>query len=159
MKHPLVFIFSLILVTSCNYVPKEVPNAQALLRKELHAIDWNKVDNYPSYESCDSIKDEETAKKCFFERLEFETYNVLKNDSLVQISTIDSVEFLVTLTSKSELHFKTKQVNEKLLPKFMLDSIMEKHQKSFSKIQPATKRGIPVTTQFDLTLQLRASLD
>lgn len=159
MKQSCIFLFFLILVTSCDFVPKDVPNAQELLRKELHAIDWSKVDDYPSYESCDTIKDAEKSKECFFDKFEFEIYSVLRNDSLVKISTIDSVQFQVILTSKSELHFKTEKVNEKLMPKFMLDSIMNHHKNSFSKIQPATKRGIPVTTQFDLNLSLRVSSD
>ena len=82
---------------------------------------------------------------------------VLRNDSLVKISTIDTVSFLVTVSNKSKLQFKTEMVNEKLLPKWMLDSIMLKNSKQFSKIQPASKRGVPVTTQFQLNLKISSS--
>lgn len=159
MKNYWLLVFLSLLLYSCNFVSKEVPNSQELLRRELHAIDWNKVDDYPSYPSCDSIKDKEEAKNCFFDRLSFETLRLLKNDSLVQLSTIDTVQFTVTLTNKSELQFKTEMVNEKLLPKWMLDSIMMKNGKQFSKIQPATKRGVPVTSQFQLGLKIPSSLD
>ncbi len=157
MKNYWAFLFCTFLVTSCNFVQKEIPNSQELLRRELHAIDWNKVDNYPTYASCDAIKNKEEAKVCFFDRLNFETLRLLKNDSLVKVSTIDTVQFLVTLTAKSELNFKTEMVNEKLLPKWMLDSIMQKNSKQFSKIQPASKRGVPVTTQFQLNLKISSS--
>lgn len=159
MKNCWAFLFLTILTVSCNFVPKEVPDSQELLRRELHAIDWSKVDDYPEYASCDTVDDPEKRKACFFDRLNFEVIRVLKNDSLVQLSTIDSVEFLVTLTSKSRFTFKTEKINEKLMPKSMMDSIMEKNQDRFSSVQPATKRGVPVTTQFHLNVKIAASSD
>ena len=159
MKHFGAFVFLSMLTTACNFVQKELPDSQELLRRELHAIDWSRVDTYPTYATCDSLTDAEEMKACFFDRLNFEVTNVLKNDSLVQISTIDSVQFLVRVTAQSQLEFKTEQINEKLLPKSMLDSIMNQHQKSFSKVQPAIKRGVPVTTQFLMNVNLDASSD
>ena len=159
MKNYWAFLFFTFLLTSCNFVQKELPNSQELLRRELHAIDWSRVDTYPSYDSCEKLTDATENKKCFFERLNFEVVRVLKTDSLVKISTIDSVQFKVSISSNSEIDFKTEAVNEKLMPKFMLDSIMKKHKKDFSKIQPATKRGIPVTTQFMLHVKFDPSLD
>lgn len=159
MKIYIAVIFCALLMASCKFAERELPNTQELLRRELHTIDWSKVDTYPSYPSCDTIKNNEDTKICFFDRLNFETLRVLKNDSLVKISTIDSVQFLVTVSNDSKLLFKTQSVDEKLLPKWMLDSIMLYNVKQFSKIQPATKRGIPVTTEFDLHLKLHASSD
>lgn len=157
MKSYWAFVFCAFLLTSCQFTQKELPNSQELLRRELHTIDWSKVDAYPSYAACDTIKQADEAKTCFFERLQFETLRVLKNDSLVKISTIDTVGFLVKVSNQSELQFKTEMVNEKLLPKWMLDSIMLQNNKQFSKIQPASKRGVPVTTQFQLNLKISSS--
>ncbi len=159
MKNYWAFVFFTFPLTSCNFVQKEIPNSQELLRRELHAIDWSKVDTYPTYDSCEKLNDANENKTCFFDRLSFEVIRVLKTDSLVKISTIDSVQFKVSISSNSEIDFKTEAVNEKLMPKFMLDSIMKQHHKSFSKIQPATKRGIPVTTQFVLNVKFDPSSD
>lgn len=159
MKNCWTFLFLTILAASCNFVPKEVPDSQELLRRELHAIDWSKVDDYPEYASCDTVADSEKRKACFFDRLHFEVVRILKNDSLVQLSTIDSVQFLVTLTSDSRFTFKTEEINEKLMPKFMMDSIMKEHLSSLSAVQPASKRGVPVTTQFHLHVKMDASSD
>jgi len=155
MKNYWAFVFCSFLLTSCNFVQKELPDSQELLRRELHTIDWNKVDTYPTYDSCEKFTDAEENKRCFFDRLNFEVVNVLQTDSLVKLSTIDSVQFLVSLSPKSELNFKTEQINEKLLPKQMLDSIMKQQNKKFSKIQPATKRGVPVATQFQLQVKIK----
>lgn len=157
MKNYWQFVFFVFLLTSCNFSQKELPNSQEMLRRELHTIDWNKVDTYPTYDSCDKFTNADENKTCFFDRLQFETIRVLKNDSLVKISTIDSVQFRVSISAKSELQFKTENINEKLLPKFMLDSIMKKNTKQFSKIQPATKRGVPVTAQFLLKVKFDPS--
>lgn len=159
MKNYWAFVFFTFLATSCNFVQKELPNSQELLRRELHAIDWSHVDTYPTYDACEKLNDTEENKACFFDRLNFEVIRVLKTDSLVKISTIDSVQFLVSISSKNTLDFKTKGINEKLMPKFMLDSVMKKHKNEFSKIQPATKRGVPVTTQFLLNVKFDPSSD
>jgi|SRR5690554_2164196 len=155
MKNYWVFVFLLMLTAACNFAPKEVLNAQELLRRELHTIDWNKVDQYPSYDSCDSVTDAEENKACFFQKFHSEVFEFLRNDSIVKISTIDSVLFLISINANSELHFKTGEINEKLLPKFMLDSIMQNNQGRFSKIQPAIKRGVPVATQFRLQVKIK----
>lgn len=159
MKNYWALVFATTLLFSCNYVQKELPNSQELLRRELHMIDWSKVDTYPTYESCDKLKTNDELKACFFDKLYQEVVHVLKTDSLVRISTIDSVQFLVTITPESQLSFKTQKINETLLPKTMLDSVMQAHQKDFTKIQPAIKRGIPVRTQFNLPVVFEPVLD
>lgn len=159
MKNYWAVVFLSIFLTSCDFAQKELPNSQELLRRELHTIDWSKVDTYPTYDACENLKTEEENKACFFDRLHFEVVQILKTDSLVKISTIDTVQFLVTISPKSELRFKTQMINEKLLPKEMLDSIMAHYLKGFSKIHPATKRGIPVKTQFMLPVGFDPSSD
>src|SRR5690606_4579302 len=98
MKNYWAFVFCSFLLTSCNFVQKELPDSQELLRRELHTIDWSKVDTYPTYDSCEKFTDAEENKRCFFDRLNFEVENVLRTDSLVKLSTIDSVQFLVSLS-------------------------------------------------------------
>lgn len=154
MKNGWLFVFFIIMTTACNFTPKEVPNAQEMLRRELHAIDWDRVDQYPTYASCDTISDSEGRVICFFELFSSEVFEILKKDSIVKISTIDSVLFSVTINTESDVFFETVAINEKLLPKFMMDSIMQKNQERLTKIYPANKRGVPVTTQFQLKVNL-----
>ena len=159
MKNYWAFLFITFLVTSCNFVQKEIPNSQELLRRELHAIDWSKVDTYPTYDSCDKFTNVTQNKTCFFDRFSFEVIRLLTTDSIVKLSTIDTVKFLVTISNDQHLDFKTEYINEKLLPKQMLDSIMVKNASKFSKINAATKRGVPVTTQFQLGFKIPSSSD
>ncbi|SRR5690554_877229 len=154
MKNGWLFVFFIIMTTACNFTPKEVPNAQEMLRRELHAIDWDRVDQYPTYASCDTISDSDGRVICFFELFSSEVFEILKKDSIVKISTIDSVLFSVTINTESDVFFETVAINEKLLPKFMMDSIMQKNQERLTKIYPANKRGVPVTTQFQLKVNL-----
>lgn len=155
MKNGWLFVFFIIMTTACNFTPKEVPNAQEMLRRELHAIDWDRVDQYPTYDSCDTISDLNQSVVCFFEQFNSEIFHVLKSDSIVKLSTIDSVLFAVTINAESELHFETLEINEKLLPKLMMDSIMLYNREQFTEIHPASKRGVPVTTQFQLQINLK----
>ena len=56
MRNNLLVFFLIFTLFSC-YKKKELPNAQELLRRELHTIDWTRVDTYPSFDSCDTLTD------------------------------------------------------------------------------------------------------
>ena len=47
-----------LLISSCQYFGGEVPSKKELLDKELNAINWNEVDEFPCFSECDIIKDE-----------------------------------------------------------------------------------------------------
>ena len=68
MKKALALLL-LFLIYSCQYFGGEVPSKKELLDKELNAINWNEVDEFPSFSECDKIKDERMQKQCFFEFL------------------------------------------------------------------------------------------
>lgn len=58
----LVFLFS---ATACQYFEKNVPDKNNLLHEELNKINWNKVDQFPTILSCDSLLND-TIKKIVF---------------------------------------------------------------------------------------------
>ena len=59
-------LLSLFMV-SCQYFEKEIPNEQELLEQELKKINWDEVDEFPSVLQCDTIKDAEIKRQCFFD--------------------------------------------------------------------------------------------
>ena len=60
-------IVLLILLQSCQYFEKKVPNEKELLDKQMKEINWNEVDEYPSVADCEKLKDVAQRKQCFFE--------------------------------------------------------------------------------------------
>ena len=62
----ILLISILLLIISCQYFEKEVPNEKELLEQELKKINWDEVDEFPSVLQCDTIKDAEIKRQCFF---------------------------------------------------------------------------------------------
>ena len=157
MKNYFLLLIVFLSITSCQKAKKELPDAQELLRKELHTIDWTKVDSYPAFESCDSLKDMEENKKCFFEKLLTELTLQLKNDSLLQslpIKEIDTLNILVTVYPDADIKFSLSKKDTLPLSK-EIDQILQAKESEFKGIHPATKRGVPVKTQFVLPVFLK----
>ena len=66
IKKVAIFILFVSLV-SCQYFEKQVPDEKELLEQELKKINWDEVDEFPSVLQCDTIKDAEIKRQCFFD--------------------------------------------------------------------------------------------
>ena len=156
LKHYSIFLI-IILFNSCQYFDKQVPSEKELLQKELKAINWKEVDEFPSVAGCEKIDDKTHRQQCFFEymtqliqqRLDVDTLSVLYPE-------LDTIEVKVTVFPNSRIMF------EPLFPKdsvaydtVKIDSILKARLVGFPKINPAIKRGIPVKTQFILPVILK----
>jgi len=51
----LIILFLPLLFNSCQYFDKQVPSEKELLQKELKAINWKEVDEFPSIADCEKI--------------------------------------------------------------------------------------------------------
>ncbi|TDD94583.1 hypothetical protein [Flavobacterium cellulosilyticum] len=156
MKHFLLF-FIIILFNSCQYFDKKVPSEKDLLQKELKAINWKEVDEFPSVADCDKIESKIMRQQCFFEYMTQLIQFKLSVDTLSMLyPELDTIEVKVTIYPNSRLQF------EPLFPKdsvaydtIKIDSILKARLVGFPKINPAIKRGIPVKTQFILPVILK----
>lgn len=134
---------------------KKFPDPQELLRKELHTIDWTKVDEYPTVDSCDSIKDKEQNRLCFFSTVSNELQNKILADTLItQIRGLKEMNILVTISKDSEIHFQCEPRDSVRYNVRYLNTLLTNKNEGFTKVHPALKRGIPVTTKFVLPILL-----
>lgn len=145
-------------LTSCSYFEKQVPNEQDLLQKELKAINWNQVDEYPSIAECDQLTDSKLRKQCFFEFLSSTIQQKLNTDTLsVLYPELDTIEVKVTVNSNATLVFEPQFPQDSTAyDKEKLDSIIRLRLIDLPKVSPAIKRGIPVKTQFILPVIIRS---
>lgn len=153
--------FLLILIVfvchSCQYFDKKVPSEKELLQKELKGINWKEVDEYPSVADCGKLQSKVEQQKCFFEYMTQLIQHKLSVDTLsILYPELDTIEVKVTVFPNSRIVF------EPLFPKdsvaydrIKIDSILKARLVGFPKINPATKRGIPVKTQFILPVILK----
>lgn len=148
----LLFFFTLITITACNCFDKKVPIEQELLTKQLQQINWNEVDEYPSFSECATLVDKFQQKQCFFEFLTTKIQEKLSVDTLsILFPELDTIEVKVTVFPNAILQFEPQFPKDSVSYDVVkMDSILHARLVEFPKVNPATKRGIPVKTQFIL---------
>jgi hypothetical protein len=155
MKQILVMLA--LALTSCSYFEKQVPNEQDLLQKELKAINWNQVDEYPSIAECDQLTDSKLRKQCFFEFLASTIQQKLSVDTLsILYPELDTIEVRVTVNPDASMQFEPQFPKDTVAyDTIKIDSILRVKLVDFPKVNPAIKRGIPVKTQFVLPVIIK----
>ncbi len=152
-----VIILSLLIsLQSCQFLEKKVPNEKVLLEQELKKINWDQVDEYPSFAECDSLNEEANQQSCFFETLSFQLHSKLKDDSIAKLfPQLDSIQVKVTISSNSNLNFEPIISDSIAYNKPQLDSLFQLRLTDFPKINPAIKRGVPVNSTFEIPVVLQ----
>ncbi|MEC5164384.1 hypothetical protein RCH18_000100 [Flavobacterium sp. PL11] len=136
---------------------KQVPSEKELLQKELKAINWKEVDEYPSVAGCDKIEDKAQRKQCFFTVLTQLIQEKLNIDTLSLLyPKLDTIEVKVTIFPNATMQFEPQFPNDSLnYDRIKIDSILKVRLVNFPKVNPAIKRGIPVKTQFILPVIIK----
>ena len=149
---PIVFLLILLLVTSCSYFEKKKIYSEDLLEEELQTFNWNEVDTYPTFSSCDSISVKADIEACFQNTLVTNVNRFLEAQKIVVSEDInDTIRLKITIDSKGILEVKTidfKPETAIQIPE--IDSLLRQSLKGIPKIFPAIKRGQQVTTAFEL---------
>ena len=151
-------ILLLILLQSCQYLEKKVPNEKELLDKQMKEINWNEVDEYPSVADCEKLTNATQRKQCFFEFLTATIQQKLSIDTLsTMFPKLDTIEVKVTVFPNANLEFEPQFPKDSVAyDTIKIDSILRARLIDFPKVNPAIKRGIPVKTQFVLPVIIRS---
>lgn len=134
-----------------------MPDEQELLQQELHKINWNEVDAYPTVSSCEAITDKEAQKQCFFDFLVQNIQQRISIDTLhILYPEIDTISVKVTIQPDASIVFETQKPTEAVSYDIeVIDSILQNRLSDFPKIEPAIKRGIKVKSQFVLPVIIK----
>ena len=158
MKRYLSVVCCLFLA-SCSFFESKEKRTQELIQQELGQIDWNTVDSYPFFYSCDESAAKNDQKICFEETLiahfqktlnEFEfTLSDKNSETVAVIFVIDTLgQIMVTNIEKDASVLKQ-------MPEF--DGVITQSLKNLPKLAPALKRGIPVLTKYRIPVQLNTN--
>ncbi len=156
MKQFSVFLL-LFSMVSCQYFEKQVPDEKELLEQELKKINWKEVDEFPSVLQCDTIKDAEIKRQCFFDYLAQTIQERIGIDTLQMLyPEMDTIEVKVTINPDASLQFEPQFSKDSVAyDKTKIDSILTARLSDFPKVEPAIKRGIKVKTQFVLPVIIK----
>lgn len=149
-----LLLFSMV---SCQYFEKEVPDEKELLKQELKKINWDEVDEFPSVLQCDTIKDAEIKKQCFFDYLTQTIQDRIGIDTLqILYPEMDTIEVKVTINPDASLQFEPQFSKDSVTyDRTKIDSILTARLSDFPKVEPAIKRGVKVKTQFVLPVIIK----
>lgn len=148
-KTGITLLVLLLLLASCQYFNSQVPDADTLLEQELQSINWNQVDEWPSFDSCDSLVGKDQKNQCFLSQLNQLIQEKLNTDTLaILYPQIDTLQLKVTVLPNATFDFQAPNDQTNPYSNAALDSIFKARLVDFPKVHPAVKRGIPVKTQF-----------
>jgi len=153
MKHICIFLL-LILLISCEYFNVKKVSSETILQEELETFNWNDVDEYPTFSSCDTTSSKPDKKACFEQTLTAFITNHLQKDTLVVTKDIhDTISLNFRVTSKGYLILLDTKVDSLTLEEIPnIQTILKEGLDSLPKIYPAIKRGQQVTTEFRLPI-------
>ena len=158
MKYVRFVIFCLIL-TSCNYFNVKKTSSEEILKDELQSFNWNDVDEFPTFTSCDTSTTKQGKKSCFESTLANHILNKLSQEKLIVSHDLnDTILIEFKLSEKGEISILNMKIEENILnvlPK--LEEQLIASIDSLPEIFPAIKRGQQVTTQFKLPLIIKAN--
>ena len=156
MRYLICFFISIILF-SCDTIVKKKVSSNEILQEELETFNWNDVDIYPSFSSCDAALSKEDKKVCFQNTISSFIFNSISKESItVKQSIHDTVIINFEVSKDGYLTISDIYSNDIVreeMPK--LDSLIYKTLDSLPTIFPATKRGQQVNTAFKLPVIIK----
>lgn len=154
-----VYFLLIIFISSCSFFESKEKKTQEFINIELGQIDWNSIDSYPFFYTCDESVTKAEQKICFEETLtthfqetlsDFEfTLSEKENETVAVIFVID------TLGKINVINIEKNASVLKQMPEF--DGVITQSLKNLPKLAPALKRGIPVNSKYRIPVQLNTN--
>lgn len=150
MKSVLFLFCIFLLCSSCQWFETEKVTSDTFLEEELKTINWNDIDSYPLFESCDETAAKNEQISCFEETLTKHIYKNISNTSLKSNRTFsETITVHLIINNKGLISIDSITGNTMVFEEFpTLKSSLNNSINTLPKTAPALKRGIPVTTKF-----------
>ena len=151
-KISIILLFSL--VARCDYINPKKVDSEKLLEDKRETIDWNDIDFYPKFTTCEESIKKEESKACFEKTLTNHINTYLKNQNILVKSNVNDTLILEVFISKKGI-IDIKKINSKketrqYIP--MLDSLFNESLKTLPALFPAIKRDHQVNSSFTLPI-------
>ncbi|OZV69367.1 hypothetical protein [Winogradskyella aurantia] len=153
----IAFLFVLLFLFACDDLEKKKLNSEELLKQELQTFNWNDVDTYPTFDSCDSITVKAESKACFQNTLIGHVTQYLQSRNIVVSKDVDDVlSIQIVIDRNGDLEVQSIDAKPETLEQIPeIDSLLRESLRNIPKIYPALKRGQQVSTAFELPVIVR----
>lgn len=153
----IVFVLIFCFFYSCDYYEKKKLDSDLILMEELKTFNWNEVDRYPNFETCENSIDFQDSKNCFEQTITFHISEYFQTQDIIISQTVNdtiTIDLLVSISGELQISkIQTPELIRKQIPN--LDSLLNHSLKGLPKLYPAIKRSQQVQTAFQLPIILR----
>jgi len=153
-----VGLFLLISVClSCNYFQKKTLDSHVILDKELQTFQWDQLDQYPTFETCQEDLNFQQNKSCFESTLTTHVSKVLNSEAVTPMLTQnDTLKLKFLVSSTGDLSIPTIE-SQNFTDDAMssLVTILTKSLQDLPLLFPAIKRSQQVQSEFQLPIILK----
>ncbi|WP_370176330.1 hypothetical protein [Leeuwenhoekiella palythoae] len=153
----LVLLAIAVCVTGCKDLETKKVSSEVLAEEELKAINMSEVDEYPSFESCDTLEDQNARYQCFKTELALNFQRQLSNKMVIVESELnDTIWLYLSISEVGNLNIDRAEIPDTIalqlpeLERWLKDSL-----DSLPQISAANKRGIPVKTAFKMPVVVK----
>lgn len=154
-----LFFLGLLSLTSCDYFNVKKTSSEAILNEELKTFNWNEVDEYPIFKTCDSTNSKSEKERCFETTLgTLMSNNLYANEIVVTKDLYDTIFLEFKIDEKGILEITKTEIDSLILAEIPeIENYLYKSIDSLPEIYPAIKRGQQVTTKFKMPLIVKVS--
>lgn len=144
----------LLTVVGCMQRREEV-DEKTLLKNEIQSIDWTTVDEYPSFEYCDTVENKGLPEgQCFFDTLREHIENILLDSKLAFGSSETNRILIRTHIAPNQKPILTVETCEDESMREEINRVLLEGVDNIPYIYPAMKRNVPVAVEFVLTVNI-----
>ena len=131
--------------------------SQEILNEDLQTFNWNEVDEYPTFSSCDPSLTKAQNKTCFETTLIGHITSKLAQKKIVVTKDLnDTINITFLISEIGELTvLKVSNSEQVKLQIPEIDELLKKSLEGLPKILPAHKRSQPVKTEFKLPVIIK----
>lgn len=169
MRRAIFFIgfITLLSFQSCSYLIDNDKKANELAIQRIDTINWNEVDNFPLFESCNELAPRAEQKNCFEATLTGHLIDTLNGyEFVIKEAVLDTIILELKIDNKgaiSILGIRSDEMTKKELPG--LEKALKTSINSLPKIYAAQKKArseyeiqlVPVATRFTLPIVLNVN--
>ena len=154
MRFRVISLFLIILIgTSCEFFNLK---KKSQLQEVDTIIDFSSVDSSPTFKICKEFIDKEQKSNCFRNTIYTHISKSLAKHNFEVRKSIDEVIKVEVLIDRKGNTTVQRIISSDLIKESIksLDSLVKVSVANLPKLFPATKRGIPVTTQYQIPIQI-----
>jgi hypothetical protein len=91
----LISMIGLLLLQSCDdFIQRNLPSAESIASERIDTINWNQVDRFPLFESCDEMASKESQRQCFEVTFSTHILKALESENIVVKRTVNDTVIL-----------------------------------------------------------------